>query len=41
MTPTLTWGSDVAVPEAADRADLTTNAITRLLASGMRDELLA
>jgi excisionase family DNA binding protein len=30
----------MAVPEAADRAEPTTNAAARLLASGMRDELL-
>jgi excisionase family DNA binding protein len=30
----------MAVPEAADRAEPTTSAIARLLASGMRDELL-
>src|SRR6266550_2052575 len=33
--------SDMAAPEAADRADFTTNAIARLLASDMRQELLA
>jgi hypothetical protein len=31
----------MAVPEAADRAELSTREIARLLASGMRDELLA
>lgn len=31
----------MAVPEATDRAELTTSAIARLLASGVRDELLA
>jgi hypothetical protein len=30
----------MAVPEAADRAELSTIAITRLLASDMREELL-
>ena len=31
----------MAAPEAADRADFATNAIARLLASDMRQELLA
>lgn len=31
----------MAVPEAADRAELSTREIARLLASAMRDELLA
>jgi excisionase family DNA binding protein len=31
----------MAVPEAADRADVRAREIARLLASGMRDELLA
>jgi excisionase family DNA binding protein len=31
----------MAVPEAADRLELSTSAIARLLASDMRDELLA
>ena len=31
----------MAVPEAADRAELTTSAIARLLASGTPDELFA
>jgi excisionase family DNA binding protein len=31
----------MAAPEAADRVELSTSAITRLLAADMRDELLA
>ncbi len=31
----------MAVPEAADRAEISTSAIARLLASDMREELLA
>jgi excisionase family DNA binding protein len=31
----------MAVPDAADRAELNTSAIARLLASGMREEMLA
>ena len=34
-------GSDLAVPDAADPADLSTNAIARLLATDMLEELLA
>ena len=34
-------GSDVTAPEAADRVELSTSAIARLLASDMREELLA
>jgi excisionase family DNA binding protein len=33
-------GSDMAVPEAAGHTELSTTALARLLASGMRDELL-
>src|SRR5258708_27572519 len=53
MTPKAAWttraitsatgkrGSDMAVPEAANRAGLNTSAIARLLAGDMRDELVA
>src|ERR1700758_3558121 len=34
-------GSDMPAPEAADRVELSTSAIPRLLASDMRKELLA
>ena len=34
-------GSHVAVPEAVGHTELSTTALVRLLASGIRDELLA
>lgn len=34
-------GSHVAVPEAVGHTELSTTALARLLASGIRDELLA
>ena len=34
-------GSDVTAPDAADRVELSTSAIARLLTSDMREELLA
>ena len=39
-SPAVTWGSDMAVPEATDRAE-PASTIARLLASDMREELLA
>lgn len=35
------WGSDMAAPEAADLVRQSANAIARLLATDMREELLA